>query len=161
MKKYRMFFGWGKTALIALVILAGAAIVVMDAVMISGAAERFTTANKTVAAVSLAAGAIVAAAAALLLFNSYYVCRDDELYIMFGFFADKVPYSSVFRIAVNAENKEVFIAYKGEKNDAVKVRVNLTPDKSAAFLAELEKKCAFAAVDTFIPPSDKNTNKES
>ena len=54
-----MFFGWIKTALIALITLAGAAIIVLDAVMLSGVLPAFTTANTAVAATSLAAAAVI------------------------------------------------------------------------------------------------------
>ena len=40
---FRMFFGWVKTVMLALIALAGAAIVALDAVMISGAAPAFET----------------------------------------------------------------------------------------------------------------------
>lgn len=56
---FRMFFGWVKTLIIAVVALAGAAIIVLDAVMISGVNAAFATANVTVAAVSLAAAALI------------------------------------------------------------------------------------------------------
>lgn len=161
MKKYRMFFGWVKTALIALVILAGLAIIILDSIMISGGVQSLATANKTVAAVSLAAGAVITAAAVLLLVNSYYSFRDDELNVVFGFFVDRIPYSDVQKIAVNADTKEIFVAYKNDKGELIRIRVNLAPERSADFLAELEKKCAFASVETFIPPSDINKNKES
>ena len=54
---FRMFFGWIKTCMVIAIALAGTAIVVLDAVMISGAVPAFETANVTVAAVSLAAAA--------------------------------------------------------------------------------------------------------
>ena len=88
--KFRMYFGGIKTALIVLVILAGATIIILDAIMISGSVPSLITANRTIAAVSLAAAAIVATAAALLLFNSFYKLRDDDLYVMLGFFGDEI-----------------------------------------------------------------------
>ena len=57
--RYRMFFGWIKTAMIVVIVLAGAAIIVLDSVMMSGAVPAFSTANVTVAAGSLAAAALI------------------------------------------------------------------------------------------------------
>lgn len=155
MKKYRMFFGWWKVTLIALVILAGAVIVVLDAVMISGAVPKLETANKAVAGVSLAAAALVAVAAGLLLFNSYYKLDSEEFCIMLGFFPDKVEYSDIHRIAVNAETKEVFVFCKKENAEEYSVRLNLNAAKSQELLGELTDKCPFAVVETFQPPEKK------
>ena len=93
--KFRMYFGWLKTTLVSVVILAGVVVVVLDAVMLSGEVSALITANKPVAGVSLAAGALLTIAASLLLGNSYYKFRDDELFVMMGVFGDSVEYDTV------------------------------------------------------------------
>lgn len=157
--KFRMYFGGIKTALIALVILAGAAIVVLDAIMISGSVPSLITANKTIAAVSLAAAAVVGIAAGLLLFNSFYKLRDDDLYVMLGFFGDEIEYSEVKIIRVNALTKEVFVTYRKQQEEEEReycIRLNLNRVQSEKILKELTDKCAFAVVETFEPPAKKN-----
>ena len=72
-----MFFGWIKTALILLVALAGAAIIVLDSLMVSGTVAALETANVTVAAVSLAAAALIEVFAVALLAFSGYTLKED------------------------------------------------------------------------------------
>ena len=156
--KFRMYFGGIKTALIVLVILAGATIIILDAIMISGSVPSLITANRTIAAVSLAAAAIVATAAALLLFNSFYKLRDDDLYVMLGFFGDEIEYSDVRTIKVNAVTKEVFVTYRKQEEEEEKeycVHLNLNRAQSEKILKELTDKCAFAVVEMFDPPANK------
>ena len=77
---FRMFFGWVKTAMLVLIALAGAAIVALDAVMISGAVPAFETSNVTVAAVSLVAAVLIFLFAVLLLACSFYKLGDDGIF---------------------------------------------------------------------------------
>lgn len=158
--KFKMFFGWVKTAIIVLVALAGAAIVVLDAVMISGVDSSFVTANVTVAAVSLVAAALIEIFALLLLFNSRYRLRDDGLCAVMCVFTDEVAYNDIHRISVNAVTYEIFIAWKkdGEGEETV-TRLNLSEKDARAMLPELEKRCAFAVVETFTPPEKKTKKK--
>lgn len=154
--RYRMFFGWIKTAMIVVIVLAGAAIIVLDSVMMSGAVPAFSTANVTVAAVSLAAAALIDIFALLLLFNSYYKLRDDGIFAMMAVFGDNVAYNDVDRISVNADTHEVFISWKREgKGESSVIRLNLSEKDAKNILPELERRCAFATVDTFIPPAKK------
>ena len=141
--------------------LAGTAIVVLDAVMISGAVPAFETANVTVAAVSLAAAALIVVFAVLLLVNSWYKLRDDGIFAMMAVFGDTVAYNDIRRISVNAVTYEIFVAWQkdGEGPETV-TRLNLTEKNAKAVLAELERRCAFATVDTFTPPEKKNKKKD-
>ncbi len=154
--KFRMFFGIVKTALIALIALAGAAIIVLDAIMISGAVPAFETANVTVAAVSLVAAVLIDAFALMLLFGSVYKLREDGLYARMAVFCDLVPYEGISRISVNAATGEMFVAWRksGEGADTVS-RLNLTERDAKTMLAELERKCPVATVDYFTPPQKK------
>lgn len=154
--KFRMFFGIVKTALIALIAVAGAAIIVLDAIMISGAVPAFETANVTVAAVSLVAAVLIDAFALLLLFGSVYKLREDGLYARMAVFCDLVPYEGISRISVNAATGEIFVAWRksGEGADTVS-RLNLTEKDAKTMLAELERKCPVATVDYFTPPQKK------
>ena len=86
--RFRMFFGWIKTALIALITLAGAAIIVLDAVMLSGVLPAFTTANTAVAATSLAAAAVIDVFAVLLLLCSRYELREDGIHARMAVFGE-------------------------------------------------------------------------
>ena len=141
--------------------LAGTAIVVLDAVMISGAVPAFETANVTVAAVSLAAAALIVVFAVLLLVNSWYKLRDDGIFAMMAVFGDTVAYNDIRRISVNAVTYEIFVAWQkdGEGPETV-TRLNLTEKDSKVMLTELERRCAFATVDTFTPPEKKNKKKD-
>ena len=154
--KFRMFFGIVKTALIALIAVAGATIIVLDAIMISGAVPAFETANVTVAAVSLVAAVLIDAFALLLLFGSVYKLREDVLYARMAVFCDLVPYEGISRISVNAATGEIFVAWRksGEGADTVS-RLNLTEKDAKTMLAELERKCPVATVDYFTPPQKK------
>ena len=153
---FRMFFGWIKTCMVIAIALAGTAIVVLDAVMISGAVPAFETANVTVAAVSLAAAALIVVFAVLLLVNSWYKLRDDGIFAMMAVFGDNVAYNDVDRISVNADTHEVFISWKREgKGESSVIRLNLSEKDAKDILPELERRCAFATVDTFIPPAKK------
>lgn len=154
--KFRMFFGIVKTALIALIAVAGATIIVLDAIMISGAVPAFETANVTVAAVSLVAAVLIDAFALLLLFGSVYKLREDGLYARMAVFCDLVPYEGISRISVNAATGEIFVAWRksGEGADTVS-RLNLTEKDAKTMLAELERKCPVATVDYFTPPQKK------
>ena len=154
--KFRMFFGIVKTALIALIAVAGATIIVLDAIMISGAVPAFETANVTVAAVSLVAAVLIDAFALLLLFGSVYKLREDGLYARIAVFCDLVPYEGISRISVNAATGEMFVAWRksGEGADTVS-RLNLTEKDAKTMLAELERKCPVATVDYFTPPQKK------
>lgn len=158
---FRMFFGWIKTCMVITIALAGTAIVVLDAVMISGAVPAFETANVTVAAVSLAAAALIVVFAVLLLVNSWYKLRDDGIFAMMAVFGDTVAYNDIRRISVNAVTYEIFVAWRkdGEGPETV-TRLNLTEKNAKAVLAELERRCAFATVDTFTPPEKKNKKKD-
>ena len=158
---FRMFFGWIKTCMVFAIALAGTAIVVLDAVMISGAVPAFETANVTVAAVSLAAAALIVVFAVLLLVNSWYKLRDDGIFAMMAVFGDTVAYNDIRRISVNAVTYEIFVAWQkdGEGPETV-TRLNLTENNAKAVLAELERRCAFATVDTFTPPEKKNKKKD-
>ena len=157
---FRMFFGRIKTCMVIAIALAGTAIVVLDAVMISGAVPAFETANVTVAAVSLAAAALIVVFAVLLLVNSWYKLRDDGIFAMMAVFGDTVAYNDIRRISVNAVTYEIFVAWQndGEGPETV-TRLNLTEKNAKAVLAELERRCAFATVDTFTPPEKKNKKK--
>lgn len=154
--KFRMFFGIVKTALIALIAVAGAAIIVLDAIMISGAVPAFETANVTVAAVSLVAAVLIDAFALMLLFGSVYKLREDGLYARMTVFCDLVPYEGISRISVNAATGEIFVAWRksGEGADTVS-RLNLTERDAKTMLTELERKCPVATVDYFTPPQKK------
>lgn len=154
--KFRMFFGIVKTALIALIAVAGATIIVLDAIMISGAVPAFETANVTVAAVSLVAAVLIDAFALLLLFGSVYKLREDGLYARMAVFCDLVPYEGISRISVNAATGEMFVAWRksGEGADTVS-RLNLTERDAKTMLTELERKCPVATVDYFTPPQKK------
>lgn len=154
--KFRMFFGIVKTALIALIAVAGATIIVLDAIMISGAVPAFETANVTVAAVSLVAAVLIDAFALLLLFGSVYKLREDGLYARMAVFCDLVPYEGISRISVNAATGEIFVAWRksGEGADTVS-RLNLTEKDAKTMLTELERKCPVATVDYFTPPQKK------
>ena len=153
---FRMFFGWVKTVMLALIALAGAAIVALDAVMISGAVPAFETSNVTVAVVSLVAAVLIFLFAVLLLACSFYKLGDDGIFSLMGVFADRVAYNDVSRIAVNAVTSEVFISWRKDGAGAETVtRLNLTQKDSKAMLAELERRCAFATIDTFTPPEKK------
>lgn len=154
--KFRMFFGIVKTALIALIAVAGATIVVLDAIMISGAVPAFETANVTVAAVSLVAAVLIDAFALLLLFGSVYKLREDGLYARMAVFCDLVPYEGISRISVNAATGEIFVSWRksGEGADTVS-RLNLTEKDAKTMLTELERKCPVATVDYFTPPQKK------
>lgn len=153
---FRMFFGWVKTAMLALIALAGAAIVALDAVMISGAVPAFETSNVTVAAVSMVAAVLIFLFAVLLLTCSFYKLGDDGIFSLMGVFADRVAYNDVSRIAVNAVTSEVFISWRKDGAGAETVtRLNLMQKDSKAMLAELERRCAFATIDTFTPPEKK------
>lgn len=154
--KFRMFFGIVKTALIALIALAGAVIIVLDAIMVSGAVPAFETANVTVAAVSLAAAVLIDAFALMLLFGSVYKLREDGLYARMAVFCDLVPYEGISRISVNAATGEIFVAWRksGEGADTVS-RLNLTEKDAKTMLTELERKCPVATVDYFTPPQKK------
>lgn len=157
---FRMFFGWVKTLIIAVVALAGAAIIVLDAVMISGVNAAFATANVTVAAVSLAAAALIDVFALLLLFNSRYKLRDDGLYALLGVFGDEVAYNDIHRISVNAVTYEIFVAWRKDGEGAETVtRLNLTEKDARAMLPELERRCAFAVAETFTPPEKRGRKK--
>ena len=158
---FRLFFGWTKTCMVIAIVLAGTAIVVLDAVMISGAVPAFETANVTVAAVSLAAAALIVVFAVLLLVNSWYKLRDDGIFAMMAVFGDTVAYNDIRRISVNAVTYEIFVAWQkdGEGPETV-TRLNLTEKNAKAVLAELERRCAFATVDTFTPPEKKNKKKD-
>ena len=158
---FRMFFGLIKTCMVIAIALAGTAIVVLDAVMISGAVPAFETANVTVAAVSLAAAALIVVFAVLLLVNSWYKLRDDGIFAMMAVFGDTVAYNDIRRISVNAVTYEIFVAWRkdGEGPETV-TRLNLTEKNAKAVLAELERRCAFATVDTFTPPEKKNKKKD-
>lgn len=158
---FRMFFGWIKTCMVIAITLAGTAIVVLDAVMISGAVPAFETANVTVAAVSLAAAALIVVFAVLLLVNSWYKLRDDGIFAMMAVFGDTVAYNDIRRISVNAVTYEIFVAWRkdGEGPETV-TRLNLTEKDSKVMLTELERRCAFATVDTFTPPEKKNKKKD-
>lgn len=162
--KFRMYFGWLKTTLVSVVILAGVVVVVLDAVMLSGEVSALITANKPVAGVSLAAGALLTIAASLLLGNSYYKFRDDELFVMMGVFGDYVEYDTVRKIAVNAVTGEIFVISEKPSEDgapatSVNIRLNLTAKGYKDILPELEKRCAFAVVETFTPPEKKKKDK--
>lgn len=158
---FRMFFGWIKTCMVIAIALAGTAIVVLDAVMISGAVPAFETANVTVAAVSLAAAALIVVFAVLLLVNSWYKLRDDGIFAMMAVFGDTVAYNDIRRISVNAVTYEIFVAWRKDGEGAETVtRLNLTEKNAKAVLAELERRCAFATVDTFTPPEKKNKKKD-
>lgn len=154
--KFRMFFGIVKTALIALIALAGAVIIVLDAIMVSGAVPAFETANVTVAAVSLVAAVLIDAFALMLLFGSVYKLREDGLYARMAVFCDLVPYEGISRISVNAATGEIFVAWRksGEGADTVS-RLNLTEKDAKTMLTELERKCPVATVDYFTPPQKK------
>lgn len=154
--KFRMFFGIVKTALIALIALAGAVIIVLDAIMVSGAVPAFETANVTVAAVSLVAAVLIDAFALMLLFGSVYKLREDGLYARMAVFCDLVPYEGISRISVNAATGEMFVAWRksGEGADTVS-RLNLTEKDAKTMLTELERKCPVATVDYFTPPQKK------
>lgn len=154
--KFRMFFGIVKTALIALIALAGAVIIVLDAIMVSGAVPAFETANATVAAVSLVAAVLIDAFALMLLFGSVYKLREDGLYARMAVFCDFVPYEGISRISVNAATGEIFVAWRksGEGADTVS-RLNLTEKDAKTMLTELERKCPVATVDYFTPPQKK------
>ena len=108
--KFRMFFGIVKTALIALIAVAGAAIIVLDAIMVSGAVPAFETANVTVAAVSLVAAVLNDAFALMLLYGSVYKLREDGLYARMAVFCDIVPYEGIRRISEKAEQGEICVA---------------------------------------------------
>ena len=154
--KFRMFFGIVKTALIALIAVAGATIIVLDAIMISGAVPAFETANVPVAAVSLVAAVLIDAFALMLLFGSVYKLREDGLYARMAVFCDLVPYEGISRISVNAATGEMFVAWRksGEGADTVS-RLNLTEKDAKTMLTELERKCPVATVDYFTPPQKK------
>ena len=154
--KFRMFFGIVKTALIALIAVAGAAIIVLDAIMISGAVPAFETANVTVAAVSLVAAVLIDTFALMLLFGSVYKLREDGLYARMAVFCDLVPYEGISRISVNAATGEMFVAWRksGEGADTVS-HLNLTERDAKTMLTELERKCPVATVDYFTPPQKK------
>ena len=154
--KFRMFFGIVKTALIALIAVAGAAIIELDAIMISGAVPAFETANVTVAAVSLVAVVLIDAFALLLLFGSVYKLREDGLYARMAVVCDLVPYEGISRSSVNAVTGEMLVAWRksGEGADTVS-RLNLTEKDAKTMLTELERKCPVATVDYFTPPQKK------
>lgn len=155
--RFRMFFGWIKTALIALITLAGAAIIVLDAVMLSGVLPAFTTANTAVAATSLAAAAVIDVFAVLLLLYSRYELREDGIHARMAVFGDFVAYGEVDRISVNAATGEIFVAWRkeGALSDTV-TRLNLTEKDAKRMLTELERRCENATADFFTPPEKKN-----
>lgn len=157
---FRMFFGWIKTAMIAIIALAGAAIAVLDAVMLSGATPAFETTNVPVAAVSLAAAVLIDVFALLLLFNSRYKLKEDCIFSVMGMFVDRVAYEDVYRISVNAATGEVFVAWRkgGVGADNV-ARLNLTEKDAKAILPELERRCGSAVTETFTPPEKKKKDK--
>lgn len=154
--RFRMFFGWIKTALIALITLAGAAIIVLDAVMLSGVLPAFTTANTAVAATSLAA-AVIDVFAVLLLLCSRYELREDGIHARMAVFGDFVAYGEIDRISVNAATGEIFVAWRkeGALSDTV-TRLNLTEKDAKRMLTELERRCENATADFFTPPEKKN-----
>lgn len=154
--RFRMFFGWIKTALIGVIILAGAAIIALDAVMLSGVVPAFTTANTAVAATSLAAAALIDIFAAALLFFSGYTLKEDAVCARMAFFVDRVAYRDIRRISVNADTGEIFAAWckEGAGPETV-TRFNLSAKDAKAMLAELERRCDDVTVDFFTPPEKK------
>ena len=105
---------------------------------------------------SLVAAVLIFLFAVLLLACSFYKLGDDGIFSLMGVFADRVAYNDVSRIAVNAVTSEVFISWRKDGAGAETVtRLNLTQKDSKAMLAELERRCAFATIDTFTPPEKK------
>lgn len=158
--RFRMFFGWIKTTLILLVALAGAAIIVLDSLMVSGAVAALETANVTVAAVSLAAAALIEVFAVALLAFSCYTLKEDGIRALMAVFGDFVPYDDISRISVNAATGELFAAWRreGDRSETV-TRFNLTEKDAKRMLAELQKRCIRATVDYFTPP-EKTKKKD-
>lgn len=158
--KFRMFFGAVKTALIALVVAIGVAVIVLDAVMLSGAVSALTAQNEALAAVSLVAGALIALFAALLLFNSHYRFTDSRLVSVCGVFVDKFDYDDVEEIVVTVNTYEIFLRLRRADGSLSEIRVNVTAARGKDFLAEIEKRCARAVVSYVQPPADKDNDEE-
>lgn len=153
--KIKMNFGWMKTLIVVIVLLAAIAIIALDIVQLVGT-ETVKTGNPIVAGVSLAAAVIILIASLLILLNSYYRFNDEYLAIMLGFFCDKLMYDNVCAIRQNKDTKEIFVAYKnGAEEEEQTIRLNISAQKAEAFLAEMRRYCPFIIVEPFTPPEKK------
>jgi hypothetical protein len=154
--KFNMYFGRLKTALICVVIAGALAVFALDVALLVGV-DGLKTSSPVVAGCSMAAATIVAVAALLILLNSSYRFGDYELKVTLGFFADKIEYEKITAIKQNAKNKDVYILYaEGETGEEVQnIRLNLSPSKTDAFLAEMRRYCPFIIVEPFTPPEKK------
>ncbi len=152
--KLRMYFGAVKTALISVAGIAGAAIVILDAVMLSGVSPSLSV-NTAVAGVSLAAAIIVVIAAILILFNSTYVFSEDAMIVTLGFFADRLEYEKITAIRQNTLTKEIWLSFSDEHDEEQSVRINVSAAKTEDFLAAMRKYRPFIIAEYFTPDDKK------
>ncbi|MCM1306701.1 MAG: hypothetical protein NC037_03755 [Bacteroides sp.] len=160
--KIRMNFGILKTVIIAVVFAGVLAVVALDIAILAGA-NGFDINSPAVPAVSMVAALLVGIACALLLLNSYYGFKQEYFAIMLGFFADKVAYGDVIMLKQDIETSELYLIVNDKSKSAVKsqiaLKVNVSPAKSAAFLAEMRVHIPDVTVEMFSKPKKKNKDK--
>ncbi|MEG1529281.1 MAG: hypothetical protein RR405_02910 [Clostridia bacterium] len=157
--KTRMYFGKLKTSLMAIAAVGALTIIILDIIMLTS--DILRTSTPAVAGASLGAAIIVFVAAILMLFNSFYRFKDDNLLIVFGFFADKLMYENIVGIKENNNTKEIFITYKNDEDGDGEqfIRLNLMSRSSEKFLEALREKCPFVIIEPFTPPDKKKKKK--
>lgn len=155
--KFRMFFGWVKTVILAVIMLGALAIIGLDIAMLAGA--KGVLSSPAIAAVSLVAAVIILVAAVLVLANSYYAFKEDKLVVVLGFFADKVAYENILSLKQNGETKELYLIAKGikETDGDISIRVNIPAQKTDDFIKQIHEKAGGVIVEVFTPEKkDKN-----
>ncbi len=155
-----MNFGIVKTIIVAVIILGALAILALDIAMLAGA-NGVATQQPAVACVSLVAAVIISVAALLVLFNSYYGFKSDKLVSVLGFFVDRIKYEDIICIKQNSLTGEIYLLTKGIKpqDGDVCFRVNISPQKTDAFIQEMRNHVGEIIVEVFTPEK-KNKDKK-
>lgn len=157
--KIKMNFGTVKTVIIAVVFAGILAVLGLDIAMLAGA-KGIVINSVAIPIVSLIAALLVGLACALILFNSYYKFKEDGMVIMLGFFFDNVAYGDVYLLKQDIEKNDLFIIVKDKSKSPVDtqvaLKVNVSPQKTDAFIAELRKHIPDITVEMFTSPKKKD-----
>ncbi len=148
---YRMDFGAVKLAMLIIVLIGVLALTGLDIAMLAGA---INTVSPAAAGVSLGAAVIVGAATLVIIFNSGYRIKEDRVEVCLGFFKDKVMFSAITSVKINAKTGELYLV-TGDEVSGTSVKINAERKSLAAFESALRPLLQTVPFDTFEPSDTK------
>lgn len=156
--KIRMNFGVVKTVILAVILAGVLAVFGLDIAILAGA-EGMTNNSPAIPAVSIVAGLIVGIGCVLLLTNSYYSFKENAFVMMLGIFGDKIRYEDILLVKQDIVTSELYLIVndvtKGVQDSQIALKINISANKTAAFLKELRAHIPSVTVELFTKPKKK------